>query len=310
MNSQTKFDSLIKTLLESNIDFPREELAPDVWDTIDKSITLKKEVKAKIIETLKKFTEFDLYAIIQNIRVIGSITSNKYTDETDLDVHLTIDTEKIPEGYDPESFRDYVKDWFDDNRDSIDAKINEHPIEVYIQLDYWRDFASDAVYDFDSDIWLVHPQLVSLDYDPYQIYSTIFDEVRETAAQIDITIGDVKRNVKDYQVMKDAIKFLDINQRRILSQKLREKVVEIKQDIDQLIKIKDVLKDKRNLASAPASKEDALKVKSDEEWIKNNIIFKSIARYGYFDIIKALKDLTEDKPITDVQVDQIEKTII
>ena len=74
---------------ESVIDFPKDTLCPDVWekvvaaDGMDEVWQLKHDVKDKVLKVWKH--------VCPNAKVVhitGSITSNSYTENADIDVHF------------------------------------------------------------------------------------------------------------------------------------------------------------------------------------------------------------------------------
>lgn len=83
-------------MTESVIDFPKNTLCPDIWEiVVDISGTkeiwqLRQDVKDKlsvlIDAILSKVNIADISKF--NIHITGSITSNSYTENADIDLHF------------------------------------------------------------------------------------------------------------------------------------------------------------------------------------------------------------------------------
>jgi len=80
---------------ESSIDFPQEDLDLSVWDKEDDSYTLREDVKKKILAVLEKYPDVPLLEIAKEIRIVGSIATNQFLPESDLDIHIVPDMEKL-----------------------------------------------------------------------------------------------------------------------------------------------------------------------------------------------------------------------
>lgn len=289
------FTELFNRLMnESSIDFPQKGLCPEIWDDQN---NLKSDVKEKIQNTLSKFNEdgFKLIKFIASIRIVGSICSNRWTDDSDLDVHLSLDLKNAPRfRMSQESMQKWIQQWFNQNRDNIDGWFNKHPIEVYWQTNYFQDLASDGVYDLTTDKWLVGPRIVDKSFDPYETFSQVHSDLKKTFDEIDLEIGELKRDVIDYDVIEKAIKNASPEQHEKLSIKLKQKLAEVEKDIETLSLKKKEVADSRKTASQPNSELDAAKMRDDKTWNDKNASFKFIARYGYLELITKLQKLIDD----------------
>ena len=194
----------MKKLLESMIDYPQEDLSSDIWIKQDSQYLLKDDVKEKILTTLKEYPHFDL-TNADEIRIVGSLTSNQYVDTSDLDVHLVFRGDKLPKGKTPEDWQKDIFKWFKDNREAIEGYVQDHPIEVYLQLNPAQDFLSVGVYELKSGKWLKEPQLVSTDFDPYEVYRNIINDIEKVVGPADVLLGRLKRQVIDYDTIKSML---------------------------------------------------------------------------------------------------------
>jgi len=83
-------------MTESVIDFPKDGLCPEIWDEVIDSDGvnevwhLRPEVRAKIQEVFEHIVEATRQRF-NILHITGSITSNSYTENADIDVHLLTD---------------------------------------------------------------------------------------------------------------------------------------------------------------------------------------------------------------------------
>ncbi|MBE3101907.1 MAG: hypothetical protein IMZ47_06515, partial [Firmicutes bacterium] len=144
-------ESLNKSMFESLIDFAQSGLDPDVWVQDGKgAYSLAPGVEEKIMGFIKRYPGGDLLALADNIHVLGSITTNQYLEDSDLDVHIFLkDASKWNEDIVWE-----VKGWFDRSAKSFGAHIGKHTIEVFIQLHPSVDYLSPGFYDLTNHKWI------------------------------------------------------------------------------------------------------------------------------------------------------------
>ena len=285
----------------SSIDFPQKGLDPLVWDKTDDGYVLKASIKQQILDVLGRYPAKDLRRIAQRVMVVGSICTNQYGPDVDIDVHLEVGPEEFEE-----EERNNIKKWFDTNRDAINGWVGKHPIEIYIQPNPEQDMMSDGVYDLEADNWVKGPKVAADDYDPYEDYSEQLEIAKSMVVNADKLFGEIKRDIVDYNVFQDAMGKLSQIQRKSLLAKLEAKLSEIEGHINDLYANKKEWTDMRKQASNPArAKQDA---EYAEKWAEKNAIFKFIARYKYMRIVNDLKKLvSDDGKITPDEVDKIGK---
>lgn len=291
-----------RVLRESSIDFPRPDLDLQVWEKEDDVYFLREDVKDKILVLLHQYPEFDLLHYTQEVRIIGSIGTNLYIDDSDIDVHL------IPTDFSmwDEKKVKKVMDWFAKN-EKLDKFVGKHPIEIYVQLMPAQDLLSPAVYNVWEDEWVVGPVIVPLTYDPYEEFSHLEKDVRRIVQDADILVGELRRDVIDYDVIKNAMEHLPREHKKRLLTKLRNKLEEIEKDIKQLYVKRGEMVDIRFTRVPEEAKKD---VEQAQRWKDANAIFKFTNRYQYLraigDLEKLLKD---DGEITPNEVDIIKGVV-
>lgn len=289
-------------LKESLIDFAKGGLDPQVWNKdASGGYTLAPAAERAIFDFLGKLPGKDLRAEAEEIRIVGSMASNQYLDDSDLDVHIV-----------PKNIGDWgeekvwaVKKWFDENRDKYKAYIGRHPIEFYVQTNSAQDYLSPGLFDLEAKEWRKGPKLVPTDYDPYDDFSDIADDLKSSVTDADLLIGELKRDVIDFEVIQTALGKMSPEDKKKFLTKLEAKLKEIDSDIEALfLKRKEWVQARRTSTSSP---EQALKdVELADKWRDANALFKFINRYQYLAIVKELRDAVgEDGEVTPDEVDMI-----
>ena len=305
--------SILKNLIESSIDFPSEDLPLDIWQKEGDSYILKPELKEKILDALSQYPDLDLLDIADNIHIVGSIGTNLYDEDADIDIHIVPNPEKLPTK-DPDELQELqrnVMNWFKNNRDEKDWYVNEHPFEVYLQLNPTQDYYSDTIYDLLEDKWLKPHRKYDLTYNPYEIYGNVFTEIQKLTAPADIAIGELRRDVIDYNRLTDAMKKLSKSQKEKLKGMLETKLDELEDDIENLAKNKEVWRDVRhkNNISTTELEDDISKLTQSDEWKQGNAIFKLIDRYAYMTLINNLNKLIDGQDLSDDDIPKIEELL-
>ncbi len=292
---------MVDLLLESVIDFPKSGLSTNIWIKSGNTFTIKPDVKSKILSILESYPDVDLTSIAQEIRIVGSICSNTYSDDADIDVHIVPKKDSKAD----EAFQKEVMKWVRRHEDEPWFNINGHPIEIYIQLNAAQDLLSDGCYDLLEDKWLAGPKIVSMDYNPYEDFAGIFDDIRSSVREADNLFGELKRDVIDFDVIKDAINRLPVQYQNKLLVTLKQKLEEIEEDIVRLYKERKDWSDARKNASKPDSVEQARNdIELAKSWKNTNAIFKMISRYRYMKTIQLLEKLANGRSVkpSDVEI--------
>lgn len=302
-----KFNDVIYFLTESLIDFPQFSLDDQVWDlTADKNKPkLRKDVREKIYTLISKFPHFDLSALVEETRIIGSICTNQYLPNCDIDVHMSPKMGTLNDIFAKtnryKTREDLVVDvkkyFLTEYKPHEDIFVGKHPLEFYIQLNSKQDFLSEGVYIVDTDEWKIGPRIYDMNFDPYSYFNKFLGEISELGKEFDIQFGNLKRNVIDYKFIKEHIAKIPAEYRQQFKEKLEKKLQQLEDDIRKLALTKKELIELRH----NSSKGDFDKTKFDEI----NVKFKFIDRYLYFRIIRDLEKLIEDDKLTHDEVKDI-----
>jgi hypothetical protein len=293
-------------LFESSIDFPKPSLDLAIWQQEGDSYRMRQDVKDKIVRILDAYEPVDLMSMAREIRIVGSIGTNLYTDDVDIDVHIVPDDFSL---WTEESVKE-LQVWFNENIDRLGGYIGKHPIEVYVQLVPSQDLLSDSAYDFLNDEWLVGPKVVSQDYDPYEDFSHIADDIRKSVQGADLLMGELKRDVIDFDTIKAAMETLPDDVKQRVHLKLKNKLQEIEDNIEALYGMRKDWVDARREISGSYSPEQVMQdVELAKKWKDINAQFKFINRYKYMKVVGDLEKLLSDDKISPEEVDVIKNVM-
>ena len=202
----------------------------------------------------------------------------------------------------PEEFQKDVFRFF--RRDENIVYVGEHNIEVFVQYNARQELLSEAVYDLLKDTWIKGPKIVPESYDPAEDFSDIFDDIRAQAGKADKELGELRRDIIDYDTITGAIKGMSGETQKRLVVKLQAKLSEIEADITDLKKTKLSWITLRRNSSLPVSEEEALEdIDLAKRWRDANATFKYLSRYRYMRIITVLEKLLSDNKIEPDEID-------
>ena len=271
---------------ESVIDFPKAELCPEVWEkVIDKNgmsevwqltdvARLKLEKVALYLYDCIKDTE--CYDGGIGAHITGSITSNQYTENSDVDLHLYWRSERPFTG-DAEALNKAVKAHFEENfkDESLDdAYIGKHPIEVYFQGNVLQDMMSVGCYDLFSSKWIVGPDFKDQSYNPY---SDLYKEIRAKSEGLAMQIRNMILSIYEMAVV------LKKNYNSDFGPQVRpiflSKLAEVKAMYEKI-------RSMRKVYSSPETPEQALQYRQSRKWKVADASFKLFDKYGYMAIMK------------------------
>lgn len=148
--------SYVKNVLE---DFQlHETLNPKLW----KDNKLIPEVRQKLLEISENFEQYvEIPMHIVDVVLVGSNASYNYTQYSDIDVHLIVNTE-LTEGV-PEEIQTLVfnlkKTAF--NKE-FDIKIKGIPVELYVE-DLHSSVQSNGIYSIRRNKWVKEPKPITIE---------------------------------------------------------------------------------------------------------------------------------------------------
>lgn len=179
-----------------------KELNPKLWN---KNKTLKPEVLTKLREIAAAFIKFlDIRLKIDDIVLIGSCANYNWTTQSDIDLHLVMDVEKMKvecKGFTEELFDAKNDVW----KDRHDITIYDFPVEVYMQDNVTNKEKVDGIekhitgiYSVKDDKWILKPT-----YSPPNINDSA---VEAKAGQFKRKIENVVKNDLGHVIGKALMK--------------------------------------------------------------------------------------------------------
>jgi len=292
-----RFKDFIK---ESIIDIPRRTYAPGVFDNAD---TKEPKIKSEIIGMImKQFTEFKKEYPILDYSLIGSILTKRYRDDADLDINVLFDVPK--EKQEEERIRLSKKFLSSKNPDNVQGKLipgTKHPINYYIITDKKtyddQNKKADAVFDIGKNKFIKRPEEFTFDIDMY------INDFNKKVQEIDVVKGELKRDIIDYDELKD----LSPNDILDLQDKINSKLEEIEDDLQQIIKIGDNVDVERRAAFDKDMSPDEIRLYGIKNRLPKNVIYKMLEKYHYLKFYKKCKQILDDGKVTDAEIDSLKK---
>ena len=269
------FDQYLK---ESVIDIPKPNLDPNVFDFPDdgRPPYLKPVIKKQIMEDVDKFADI---MGIKRFYIVGSILTKTYTEKSDIDVNI-------------EGYREEIDDVLQAKLLTLIKLLNghfatgtTHPINYYILLNDPDEERFDGMYDVSNDHWIKEPQDIQFNVMEY------LNNFQKIVSAIDLTIAQLRRDIIDY----DTLVTFTPEETKNLQILLKRKLLEITDKIEALVDIRKAIIRKRKRAFIrPMTPEEIQKFKN-KNYLPENIIDKLLQRYYYWDFIKKLEAILDDK---------------
>jgi predicted nucleotidyltransferase len=285
-------------ITESIIDIPRRTYAPGVFDNAD---TKEPKIKGEIIGMImKQFTEFKKEYPILDYSLIGSILTKRYRDDADLDINILFDVPK--EKQEEERIRLSKKYLSVKNPDNVQGKLipgTKHPINYYFITDKKtyddQNKKADAVYDIGKNKFIKRPDDFVFDIDTY------IKDFNKKVQEIDVIRGELKRDIIDYDELKD----LTPNDILDLQDKINSKLEEIEDNIQQIIKIGDNVESDRRAAFDTDMTPDEIRIYGIKNRLPKNVIYKMLEKYHYLKFYKKCKQILDDGKVSDKEIDDL-----
>ena len=283
---------------ESIIDTPRITYAPGVFDDADTSDPkIKTSVKKLIDAQIKEFAKE--YPVIK-IGLVGSILTKRYRNDADLDFNVLFDVPKDKQ--EDERLRLSKQFLSAKNPDNIQGKLipgTKHPINYYLITDSKtyqdQEDKADAVFDYRNNKFIKRPEDYTFDINLY------LKDFQKKVDEIDVVKGELKRDIVDYDELKE-LKAGDIKN---LQDKVNGKLKEIEKDIQDVIKIGDTVDAERRAAFDTDMSPDEIKTFSIKNRLPKNVVYKMLEKYHYLTFWKKCKKILDDGKVTDAEIDSL-----
>ena len=258
------------------LDYPKPGLCPDVWEDDG---TLKQDIKADILAKMNEYLSDVSW--INAVRILGSLTSWQYNSKSDLDVHVVVDWDALKSEYPGLSRTDLeeVVDTYKDAMREQQWKVlgTEHPLEISFETPDKVATTSDGIYDLLNDTWDQEPRSVESDFDPEAIYSSIIDDAESITQELDISIGDVKRDIQNIEALEEALTTMDSSSRSKFQKRVQERMEELEAELVDIMEKAYDVSEERDESYEPDSEE--------------NLTFKYLQKFGYIWLWKNLEKI-------------------
>jgi hypothetical protein len=184
----------------------KDELCPKIWD--NESMTIHEDVRKGLLRIAKEFIEYANLSKykFEDITLTGSLANYNYSDESDLDVHILMDTSQITD--DKELVADYLKSKKTLWNESMPLEAKGHEVEVYVQ-DSSEPHTSTGVYSIMRNKWLTKPikEIIQLDTNNIQKKtSEIMDSIDDImdSEHTESTVFQIERLFDKIKSMRKA----------------------------------------------------------------------------------------------------------
>lgn len=193
----TKIDeNFTKSQIDPSVLMPKSDLYPKIWNASTKK--LNNNIKLKLKQIAEDFIRGFKYPLkIKDIILTGSIANYNWNQYSDIDLHVLLDFNEIPDEY-MEAFKDYFNSKKEVWNKTHNIMIVGHEVEIYIQ-DTNEPHHSTGVYSVLNDKWLTEPQFQKQDIN----YDDVIARTEDFIKQINKLSELVSK--KDYQKAKVGI---------------------------------------------------------------------------------------------------------
>ena len=222
------------TFKESIIDIPRSTYAPMVFDKEDTSNPVIKPSVIKMIDD--QLADFAKEYPVLKYTLIGSILTKRYRNDADLDINVLFD---VPvEKREDERVRlskKYLSAKNPDNIQGINIPGTKHPVNYYFITDEEtyddQNNKADATFDIKGQKFIKRP-------DDFKFDSSLYiSDFNKKVQEIDVAKGELKRDIIDY----DELKELKPGEIKDLQKELTSKLNEIETNLKDLSDIGDTV---------------------------------------------------------------------
>ena len=191
-----KFSDFLREEITSTLQY-HQDLNPTIWNGFE----LKDDVRNKLIDIGRTWVTWANIPVeaVKDMILVGGNANYNYTPQSDIDLHILVDVDAIPNC--PDFIDDYLKDKKQLWSLTHDIKIYGHDVEIYAQ-DMNDGFTKDqGVFSLTDNNWIAEPvnQEINLD-NPH-----ILKKVQEYIEKIDSLIAS-NAEEESFQKLKDKFK--------------------------------------------------------------------------------------------------------
>lgn len=201
---KSKTKSLFSEINIEDINIPKNYIKDNLNEILwDKEGNLKEEIKIKlnkIVEEYKNHLKLDIEP--EDIKIVGSMANYNWTNQSDIDVHLFYDLEKLGED------KDFIKEYLDAKektwKEKHDIKFKDYDVELYAQ-DKNDDFYSSGVYSLLNNKWESKPEKEKVEIDKESLKNKII-KLASLIEDLEIEKSNPVSKYNKAKKIKDKIK--------------------------------------------------------------------------------------------------------
>lgn len=308
-----------RELFSSRIDYPQPDLPEDLWDKSNGEYFLKPNV----VTSIKNMAESVLVPIFKNVDkwvvtyILGSSVATQFwKEDSDLDIKIVINPEKFKK-YNPEyskasneELKKYFVEIFDFHKGKEYFKFKNRPLDMYLAIDkeiptedYQKRF--DALYDVNSNVWIKHPIIYDIDnYDRDKVIEKGETMALNWATKWDLDLGDMKRKIREAELVQKYIESLDPKRALKFKQKVEKLLKSLEKDIKEIHTEKENIKEQYYKVYDDFDLEMG-KFYSSVNEVPEVIRIKLLNLWGYLYIIRNLNKFIKNN--NEISVDEIDE---
>jgi 2'-5' RNA ligase len=293
------------TKSSSILDFSYPFLDPAVWDQDMRFYAYQRDFILRLLDKMyETYSLKDYEKWVDDVVILGSLTTAKWLLTSDMDVHVRVNLDEFIKTNMPNASKEAAFAKLDETRKEFDrakilAPMTQHPTEFYIESIELHPSNTEAVgvYSLYKDEWLKDPIFFPAELDIEESKRQVVEEAEALAQELDGSLGKVKRDIQRIDELENVIKAWGKDKQKLFYTKIEKKLNDIEEEIKKDLKIKQDLVDYRHSNQDPTS--------------ENEILFKYLARHGFFAILQNLKELLESTggEVTTEELPLIEKII-
>ena len=282
---------------ESIIDVPRSRYAVGIFDDAE---TENPKLKPKVLDMIKAGAKhFSKWGPVVSIKLIGSIIGKRYRNDADLDIDILIDI--------PEKDRETIGLEARQSVGEVSGKLvpgTQHPVNYYVQTDPKVNDAhletAIGVFDVLKQKFDKRPKEQAFDPKVYEA------EFQKKVQEIDVVKGELKRDIVDYEELKE----LSPNDILNLQEKINEKLEEIEDAIEKFSVMGDeLMQARRDLFNRPLTPEEIKKYGIAHK-LPKNVVYKYLEKFHYTEFFKKCKQILDDGKVTDAEIDSLKSEAV
>lgn len=267
-------------LKESIIDIPRNTVDPTVFSIHPGGHPiLQLGIKQQILKDINKI---NVKFPVTKFYIVGSILTKHYNRDSDIDVNVEIDVDRLNNDGHQEAIMRLIK--------KINGKMaigTTHPINYYITREEYDLDKTDAAYDVLNNKWIKEDKTGEKNIDINQYVDTF----KKTLDDVDVATGELRRDILDLE----AYKVLPSNQISRIKDMMEAKLEEIEDDIIALSLIRKNTASLRRAAFKRNMTPDEIIKYTSSNWLPENITYKLLSKYQYSNFIKQLEKFLDKR---------------